>query len=179
MLVIRAAISPRLAMNRIRIAEVGAPTALVTPGVVVLDPVCTDPAAPRVDERVKRDRSRHAIDHRRAWPGAFRLAIQRCTERVVVPIRAAAWLGLSSSCVMLSRSSHSRSRDASRPESRGWSRPRPGIGRVDRQGVANRVTTNTIHEVPASAVTEIGFVSIALEMETDCIDTVPLAQSTA
>lgn len=47
------------------------------------------------------------------------------------------------------------------------------------QGVANRVTTNTIHEVPASAVTEIGFVSIALEMETDCIDTVPLAQSTA
>ena len=56
---------------------------------------------------------RHAIDRRPAVPAASRAAIQRWTVRVVVPSRAATWLGDSSSDIV-SRSSHSRDPPARR-----------------------------------------------------------------
>ncbi len=79
--VIRAAISPRFATNRVRIgATAGA-------------------GEDRIVDRLTRQsrQSRHAIALRRRRAGSRPVAIHRWTVRVVAPIRRAAWLGLSSS----------------------------------------------------------------------------------
>ena len=86
---IRTTISPRLAMNRVWIVVA---SAIVGPG----------PAAPAtMNASNATDATRHRPPTRRA--GRRPLAIQRWTDLVVVPMRAAAWLGLSSSsmCVAI------------------------------------------------------------------------------
>ncbi len=82
--VMRVAISPRLAMNSVRIGVGGAASARPLP-------------PPRLPRTRQSRHLRHANVHQRVCAGSRPLAIQRWTERVVAPIRAAAWLGLSSS----------------------------------------------------------------------------------
>ena len=81
--VMRVAISPRLAMNSVRIGLIGAAAS----GVEAL--------APATNASIASLATRQRPPTRRA--GSRPLAIQRWTDRVVAPTRAAAWLGLSSS----------------------------------------------------------------------------------
>ena len=87
------AISPRFAMNRVRMAVLGrwadgAVEAFAGPESAV-------PGSRNAS--IASFATRHRPPTRRA--GSRPLAIQRWTDRVVVPIRFAAWLGLSSSVI--------------------------------------------------------------------------------
>ena len=123
--VMRVAISPRLAMNRVRIGMVGAAS-----GVGGRPPMPTNASIASLATR-QRPPTRRA--------GSRPLAIQRWTDRVVAPIRAAAWLGLSSSDIDVAivayhagrrgpRAVKRRSRDSTRraPRPAGASRRTPG-----------------------------------------------------
>ena len=116
--VIRRAISPRFAMKTRRIGDRRRPRAAVRP------------APPRTRQTRQ---TRHAIDHQRVAQAAVPLAIQRWTDRVVVPSRLAASLGLSSSAIV-SRLSHPARADGKRSiVSRAWP-PSPRPSREARRG---------------------------------------------
>ena len=103
----RVAISPRLAMNRVRIGPGESSRSRRRPSRAGRAPVAPPSAPPSpvaccaTNASIASVATRHRPPTRLA--GSRPLAIQRWTERVVAPTRAAAWLGLNSSriCVAI------------------------------------------------------------------------------
>ncbi len=120
----RSTISPRLAMKSVRIGtSVGAGARSGTPW-------------PAMNASNATDATRHRPPTRLA--GSWPLAIQRWTDLVVVPMRAAAWLGLSSSSIGVAIVAFVAS------EGKATSRGRPSPGPAARPGCASNAHNRRI-----------------------------------